>query len=394
MSEAAVIDPPAQKAPPVWEILQNQPVQQETATPVETPAETPVETPKEEVQESKREMLEKTDKPLSPKGQENFAKVRETLKQREAEIAERDAKIKAFQEAEAKRNAEFESTQTRMKELEEKLSKANPDEFTAKEKKLEEELNSLRGELKMVALERDPEFIARFETPKTHIYSTLQGLAAAAQVAPEEFQRAMKLGQEDKLVEIREALPLNLQYQWDAAHREIAQIDMQRDMALKNKEATYQEFTQKKQAEYQSQMSQKVQQQVAMARQIAMEPFEKIPALKDNQELMLQVRKNVEALAGGEGADQFSVERILRDQAAFVVNQHIMERQSSVIESHTAKIQELESKLKERDEFIQQRYGSLPNNEVKGSETKTSEKERPLWEQVREMTHGGRNDFV
>lgn len=366
-----------------------------TATP---PAEVPRETTEAPVEPNPpvddRSMLEKVPKAPSPKARENFAKLEENLKQ-EAELRKAaEARVKEFEQREATLKAETETTQSRIKELEQKLSIANPEEFTVKEQKYQQELEKLREEFKLVALERDPDFISRFDTPKVHLHAKLQDMAALIQVSNEDFQRAVKLGQEDKLWEIRESLPDQLKPKWDAARIQIEQVDLQRELALKNKDQTYQEMTQKRQAEYQSQLAQKAQQNIALARQIALEPFEKMPFLKDNAELQSQVRRNVEALAGGEGADQFSVERILRDQAAFTVNQHILELQSQALQSKDTQIQELQAKLKEREDFIQQRHGSLPNNEVNPNEQKEAAKARPLWEEVKEMTGGGRNAFI
>lgn len=338
-------------------------------------------------------MLEKVEKPLSPKGQENFAKVRESLKQREAEIAERDAKIKAFEERESQLKSEQEATQNRIKELESKLSTANPEDFTAKEQKYQQELESLRGELKLISLERDPEFVSRFDKPKEMLHASLQELAQHVQVSPEDFQRAVRFGNEEKLDEIREALTPHLQRKWDAALTQIEQINLQREIALKNKEETYREISTKRQQEHAQLLNQRHQQTLALAEQLAREPFEKFDAFREDQQLQSEVRSKLIALAGGQGAETMTPEQIMREFAASVVQRKVLQTQHQIIESTKAENEELKAKLKEREDFIQKQYGALPSNEVKGSEQKGPEKPRPIWDVARDAVHG-KGDFI
>jgi hypothetical protein len=363
---------------------------QETQPPTEAVAVPPaVEAPiTEKPPEEDRSMVEKV-KPMSPKARDNFARLEENLKQQEAARQAAEAKL---QEYESKYKTDTESKDSRLKELEEKLALANPDDFTAKEKKYQQELNDLRGELKLVALERDPEFIARYDAPRTHLQNVLQDIAVSSGVTPEDFQRALRLGQEDRLEEIRENLQPSDKRKYDAALLQIEQVNMQRDMALKDKETTYNQINQQRQQQYQQVNQERTQNQIAMARKLAQEPFEKIDGLPS--ELKAEVEQTLVALAGGEGSDKYNVETIMREFAASVVQRRILQGQHQAIEAKDTKIQELEAKLKEREEFIQKQYGSMPNNEVNGTARTEAKKPGPLWERVTEQVNGKSNEFI
>lgn len=390
LAEAPVETQPP-KARPLWESL-GEAAQQIVPPLVDTevteqPKETKEVTPPEP---EDRSMVEKVAKPS--KKDENWAQARESMRQQKEQLAQWEAKSKEWEQKEAQWKTETEQAQARMKELEEKLSKANPEDFTAKELKYQQELDAIRNELKLVALEKDPEFIARFEAPRTHLHATLQEIASTVGTSPEDFQRAFRLNQEEKLYEIREGLQPHMQRKWDAAILQIEQVNLQKELALKDKETLYRDITQKRQQEYQQTAQQRLQSQISMARQLAQEPFQKIQGLPD--EWKSEIESTLVALAGGEGAERYTPESIMREFAASVVQRKVLESQNATLQSREEKIKDLEAKLKERDEFIQSRHGSMPANEVNGSVTKTPEKPGPIWERAQATVSGSNREFI
>lgn len=311
---------------------------------------------------------------LKGKARENFARL---------ETAKKEAEDRA-----AKIQADYDAAQTRLKELEAKANSINVTEYEEREKKLQQELAEVRGQFKTVALERDPEFIAKYEEPRQTIFGNLKAMAVAAGVTEADFARSV--GTPEKLWEIRESLQPWEQHKWDAALTQMEQISVQRDLALKNRDQTIKEIEQRRNEEANQFYQKRVQENISIARKVAMEPFEKIEAFKDDEELKAQVTSTLEAIAGGKGAENWTPDQIMRHVAASVVQQKILTKQNELIESGAAevktrdeKIAELETKLKEREEFIQSRYGSIPNNDVPSGSKVEARSDRPIWEEIR-----------
>lgn len=346
-------------------------------------------TVREEVQVEEKQPEQKEEKPvdtktetdpkqpvLSPKARDNFAKLEEAKKAAEAE---RD-----------KLKAEFDSTNTKLKEYEEKLKTApNAEEFTAKEQKYQQQLAEFDQKLREVALEKHPAFIQQFDQPKQFLQNQLKDLAVSAGATPEDFQRAVKLGMSEKLDEIRELLPTHAQRRWDAALTQMETVELQRQQALENGSSTMEQIQRRQQEEIQAWQAKTLQENISLARKLADEPFEKIEALKDNDDLRQQVRSTLEAIAGGKGSENWGKEQIMREFAASVVQRNLLQTQHQVIEGKDkelaetkAKLEELEKKLTERESFINQRYGSIPRNEVNGSSATEQKSDKASWEDI------------
>lgn len=314
---------------------------------------------------------EKPAKEPSKATRENFAK----LEKKAQEAEQRAAKIEADRQADL----------ARLKEYEEKLAhfaNVNPEEFTKKEQAYIEQLNTLRSELRTVALERDPDFIAQFDHPRQVLQENLKTMAADAGVDQNEFQRAMRMGP-DKLDEIRDTLAPHQQRKWDAALTEIERIELQRGIALQNKDKTFEELNLHRSRVMQEQSTRAIQQNLQIAHQIALEPFEKLPMLKDDAELQAQVRSTLEAVAGGNGSDKWDVPQILRNVAAAQVLPRLLNMQAETNKQLEEKLAEVQKELEEANTFIKSKHGSLPRNEVKDGPNKPAEDKRPFWEQIK-----------
>jgi len=311
---------------------------------------------------------------LKGKARENFARL---------EAAKKEAEDRA-----AKIQTEYEATQQRLKELEEKANSTNVVEYQQREEAYKQQLAELQGQFKTIALERDPEFVAKYDQPRQEIFGTLKAMATARGSSESDLVRSF--GSPEKLWEIRESLEPWEQHKWDAAMTQMEQINMQRDMALKNRDQTLREIEQRRSDEANQFYQKRVQDNIAIARKVAAEPFEKIEAFKDDEELKGQVTSTLEAIAGGKGAENWTPDKIMQSVAASLVQQKILKTQNDIIEASAAevksrdeKIAELEARLKEREEFIQTRHGSLPSNEVPSGGKQEAKSEKPIWEEIK-----------
>jgi hypothetical protein len=347
-------------------------------TPTEEPA-TPPEEPKQpetppEEEKVQNLPVETKEQPLKGKARENFAKLEQSKKEVEAE----NARIKA----------EWEATQAKIKEYEEKLANL-PDttQFQQKEQEYQKKLEELQGELKLVAVERDPEFIAQYDTPRAQLVNQIRALATNQGMSPQEVNAT--LSDQNKLMEFRDSLGTAEQYRFDAAYRSIEEINLKRNMALENRDQTYQQFQKTRQEQFQKQSEEFTKRNLELARKLASEPFEKIPALAEDPELRSRVEGMLEGLAGGKGSEKYTVEEMLRIAASSEVSKHLVEVQNKVIEGTKKELEdtktqmaELQKKLQEREDFINQRYGSLPSNEVTGGSKPLPISDKATWENI------------
>lgn len=323
------------------------------------------------------EQSEQPEVQLKGKARENFARLEQAKKEQE----ERANKLQA----------EYEAAQNKLKEYEEKLAsqpKFDPEEFTKKEQEYQQRLQELTSELQAVSLERDPEFVARYEQPRQQLTGMLKDLATSAGIDEKEFNRA--LNDPDKLFEIRDSLQPRDQVRWDAALLNIEQVNIQRNLALQNKEQTYQQLQEQRQNQWKSQREQQLQQNLSLSEQVFQNVTEAAAWVKDDPETQAVVRNALRGLAGGEGAEQWTAQEIMKHVAASKLQTPILQKQHAIIESQTSEIEELKKKLSEHEEFIKKQYGSLPSTTPSNDGEKPPAKPRAIWEEADEAVRGGR----
>jgi hypothetical protein len=334
----------------------------------------------------------KLPEPKKPEAKQPEPQPEVQLKGKARENFERLEKAKKEQEERAnKLQSEHEALQTKLKEYEEKLSRQtqfDPTEFTKKEQEYQQRLQQLTSELQAVSLERDPEFIARYEQPRQQLTGLLKEMATSAGIEEKEFQRA--LNDPDKLFEIRDSLSQRDQVRWDAAVLNIEQVNIQRNLALQNKEQTYQQLQQQRENEWKTQRQRQLDQNLALSEQVLQGITEQAAWLKEDPDTQTIVRNTLRGLAGGEGAEQWTAQEIMKHVAASKLQTPILQKQHAIIESQTSEIEELKKKLSEHEEFIKKQYGSLPSTTPSNDGEKKPEKPRAIWEEADEAVRGGR----
>lgn len=319
---------------------------------------------------------------LKGKARENFAKLEE--------------KAKAAEDRANKLQADYEATQAKIKEFEEKLANqptVNVEEYEKKIQERDQKLQEAQNELRFVAIERDPEFIARYVTPQTYLQGTLKEMALLTGATDKDFERAMT--NPEKMEEIRDNLAPAEQRKWDAALLQIEQVNLQKGMALKDRDQTYQQLNEQRQKQYESAREQQRQTNLALARKVAMMPFEAAPHLKEDTELQERVTKVLTGIAGGEGAENWNAEAIMQQVAAAQVQTKILTTQNDIIQAQTKEMEELKKKVEEQESFIKSKFGGMPSNEPDTSKGEKKEEDTtPIWKEVQDMVNGKSNVFV
>lgn len=314
---------------------------------------------------------------------ENFAKQGEAKKAAELKAQQMEEKAKSEEERANKIQAEYDAAQARLKEFEQKfleVQKFNPEEFTAKERKYQEQLQAMDENLRRVALEKHPAFVAKYDGKKAEYVNILKQMALSSGVTEEEFQASVHSPQ--KLWEIQENLSPYEKHQWNAAAETIAKLDQERVIDLKNHQETLAQLEQQELRRRQEDYTKQLNTNREIAKTVFNEPFEKMPFLNEDAELKADLDATREALMGGEGAENWPQENILRHVAAAKVYGRLLRTQSDQLKAAKEEAAELKKKVEEQDAFIRERHGSIPKNEVNGGAPAT-EKKVPFWQDIK-----------
>lgn len=317
---------------------------------------------------------------MSPKARENFARMEEARKK------DRETYQSELEKLRTETKVEIEAREAKIKEYEErqsKLSTLTPEEITRRD----QEIDKLKGELKFVALERDPDFISRYVTPKAQLMESLKELNSGT-FPVEDLERAVKRGDQDKVDELRDSLQPRDQRRFDATLLQLEQVDIQKDLALKNRDTTYQQILQQRQETQKASMEERFNQNLRLAREVAMEPFEKVPGLKEDAALLQEVQSSLTALAGGEGAEKWDPRAIFQRVAASFVQTKILMTQHEQLQEKDAALAEKNKKIEELESFITSKHGALPNTQVVSGAPETVDN-RGIWEQFGTPTQNG-----
>lgn len=330
------------------------------AAPEEKKAEEPKETKAEakEPETKKEPVAEPEKKGPSEATRENFKKLEDSRKAIEKERNE--ARTQALE------------LQTRIQQLEIVAQQAEAkgkgaDQLQQQLENAYRELNDTRQTLKAASIERDPEFIEQFVKRRERVMSDVKQLALASGATEDAFERALKFGDEDQLQEWRGALNPAQQRQWDARMLQVEQIDMQRQEAVENSDKTWQQLQQRQAKAYEEHASNITRQNLQLAANVENSFWTQFPNLNEHEELKDSVRVALKGLAGGEGADQWTPEHIMRQVGFATILSHAVQSQKRVIDTaqeeiakRDTEIAELKKKVSEQEEFIGGQARDIP----------------------------------
>jgi len=349
------------------------------------------EAPKDDKPDKTETERKGTRKPTTPQGEENFKTVTEARKAAEKRAEEVEAKAKQLEEkvAEMERQlAELPQTKESAARLQAQIA-----EREDAIEKLNQQLQAQREEAKAANLQRDPEFIDRFEKPRDFQVTQLRDMAVATKSIEEaDIMRAIRDRNMDKLLEVREQLPPHQQYRWDAVLRKIEEIDLEKEQALADADKTYEKIQETRRQQQMKSLAQKLEERRATGAKIINDIREKVPFFREDPELQAQVTEIAEGVAGGKGAEQWTPERIIGTAVTVPVLLKVnamqgtmIEEQKAKLEENAKKLEELEKKLADQDTFIKSRHGAGGDFRQPASRDVNTEydQDRPIHEQIR-----------
>jgi DNA repair exonuclease SbcCD ATPase subunit len=279
--------------------------------------------------------------PMSPKAHENFKRVeKEKTEALEARKAA-EAQLETFKTQVAEREKRIQDLEATMQQ--QRANTGNVDGLQATLQERDQTIRALQQELKAAAITRDPEFVDRYVNGRKFQEETLADLGTAVGMTKDVVHQIIRMGDESKLAEIRDALPPAQQRRWDAALLKREQIALEREQAEQNADKTWEQMQKQRQEGFQAQQAQIAHENRRLAKTVMGGILEKVPELKENRIINEHLSQIAEGISGGKGSEHWPKEKIVES----VMMSKVYETACAGMNS---RIQELEGKLKTETE--------------------------------------------
>jgi len=216
------------------------------------------------------------------------------------------------------------------------------------------EIRRLQEELRTADIRRDPEFEAKFEHGlKFHVERMTE--IGGTVVEKTEIERLIRLGDDDKLAEVREALSPGQKVKWDAARLKIEELSTEKEQLLKRSDETWKTLQeQRRQKQLQNARSQG-EQTLTIGNGIVQKIFSSIPPIQEDSELRDECKALVRGVSGFEGAEQWTTEKMMESLVMRTVLNKIAMAQNAAIEGLTKEKEEAAEKIKSLEEVLKSR---------------------------------------
>lgn len=291
-------------------------------------------------------------------------------RERDAAVAERAASQKKIDDMQA-RLAEYQANSGNTEGL-----KAAITEKDQKIRQLEEALRSQD-------LRHDPEFQERFETGLKFHTDRLTEIGSEV-LDKAEVERLIRKGDDERLAEIRESLPIGKRAKWDASIIKIEELSSEKDQLLQRSEETWKKLQDKRRSESIQGLHNQTQQHMGIGMRKIDDIFEKVPTLGEDTELRAECVKVVRAVSGLEGAQEWTPERMMETMIMKQVYGKILQAQDATLKGLTEERDELQ-KENERINAVLKKKGlsaSGDDSENFTAEPRNGEKYVPMADRI------------
>lgn len=315
----------------------------------EAKAEVVKEQPKETAKEQPKEETKASDK------EENLAALRQKWEAADKQAKEHEAALKAARE-------EFENFKKNPvpKEVQDKLSA------------IEKERDEYRQHLRVAALQRDPDFNRKYSVPIESGMKQMVEMLTAAGIDQKDATKAVSGWNEQFFAEVVDGMDSVGKLKFGAAMQRVVELYGQKEAELADADNTWKSIETKRaeDAKKQSDMLKKI---LADDAETVLKDLAETDLGKTDAELLNTAKAAIRNAVGldGEGVPNRELMRLIGSGTMLA---KAFERKSAELAEKEAKIAELQKQIEEKDTFIKDRAGSVPN--VNGSRTGTvSDKE-------------------
>lgn len=267
-------------------------------------------------------------------------------------------------------------------------STTDAEAFRKRAEEAEKRLQEMSRELRAASIERDPDFIRTYVDGRNKRLSEIKSLAVAAGATEDEFDRALRYGDEDALARWREELRPSQRAAWDGHQAAIADLEFRRKEAISDADRTHAELQSERQKQQAQQSQEVASRHFSMGREVVEDLFSKNDVIREDEDLRGMVMDTMEHVAGTKG--EWGPKEIMQHVAAAVVQAKFLgiqakaiEGQKSEIESITKERDELRVKLEEQEKRFKELSGGVPRTTTTQDAPRQDGKPKSLLDSVR-----------
>lgn len=320
--------------------------------------EMPKETPKEPVKEAevKTEAVVEKKEP---------AKIDEPNPNVEKNLAALRIKAETAEKAHAEAKALADKLQSEMEELRKKPA---PDNVLQELEETRKQKALYQKELQVAALQRDPEFIDKYDKPIRSGMQQMVDILTASGIPKEAALKAVPAWNKTQFAQWIQEMGEVEKLEFGAAMQQVVTLYSQKNAELENSEQTLQGMITRRTEEAKAhQESQKASRKQTIEDLI--KEASETPLAKEHPEVIKEVKALIER-----ANEELSDKEILGFVGKSVLLAKGIQNQEAKLAEREAKIAELEKTLGERDAFIKEQHGSIPSPSGTKGETKVDRK--------------------
>lgn len=380
---------PAEEKPPTEVVAETIKAVTETTQAPEKPEEVKTEEPHkpmwEQVKDARKPEVatepKKKDKPVEPKQpseatRQNFEKLERSWKEAEDRAKKAEEALKKITDdhgALTEKTKQYADVDERIKTLQQQVLDK------------EENIKTLSAELRGASVERDPEFVKEFVEGRKGIESKIEEILSGIEVPKAAITKFLKHQDAESLQEWRESLPVDQQYELDAALRMRAELDIRKEQKLKNREEAFADIQKRRRAEYDASLENSRKQNLTVARQVEDELFT-VDIFKDDNELREQVRETLRKASFGELQPAEIMAQLGKAsmlERAAMMQARVIQMRTEELDAKTKENEELTKKVAELEAFVKEASGDTRSGDASHSNGNGTETYVPAWQRVK-----------
>lgn len=262
---------------------------------------------------------------------------------------------KAREAAEKLANERTEELAKLKAELETYRGRPATEEVQKEREELTKQITELRGNLKSAALQRDPEFQAKYDKSIIARQEEMVRIAVGAGIDQKEALAAVRSWNTAQFREWGATMDPLTVTQFGGAMNEVVRLDQERGVELQNADQRWEARQKEREAQSKEEQAKYEREFRGEAKTVVDEFFSK-PELENNAELRAEVEAQIKR-ATMLDEDRLSRREVLQRVAGNVILSRIAEAQQTEIQQLRASVAEQAKKLAEQEAFIAEQSG-------------------------------------
>lgn len=253
-----------------------------------------------------------------------------------------------------------------------------PEEFKTKLTTLEQEREAYAKELRAAKLERDPEFVGKYQKSiETHV-EMMSRIAKEAGISDAEVKQGMGAWSGTAFGEWSEQMTPEQRIKFSAAWLESERLWQERQQKLTEADKTWAELQKSREDEMKSQHQAYLEGNTKVAKNLLKQIILDNEALKEYDDLP----GAAEAMAMKAARHEMTPEEVFQNVIHNQVLARVTVKQKAALEAKDTTIEEQKKKIAELEAFVQEHAGATPRTSAAGIAQKGAKDDAPIWNRI------------